>query len=276
MKIIRIGILFAILLSSTTLFAMKDDENLGQKLQESLKKQLEKLSLKEKETGNLKTKYECEQFLLNTGAGRFIDICISDKIPPLYELAKKENGKKTIDDYVTTTLRKEFKDSRDIEDVIALTLYYAEYQSARNNNIWTGQNLLMAQEVKKLIFNTFLLNNPVGHQCLCLIIRNVTTNINLDTFIRLCKLTFLHELITSKHRINIQDILETFSQNLNRLLKLARKNNNTEARHVLVAVAEKFNIPIPTRTSLKALVDLEPDHRFTKGGARTSPPQSWR
>ncbi len=232
------------------------------KLQGSLEKRFKKLSLgDERDVVELTTKIECEKFLNDTGAARFVDSIIYDSINSLYELCKAEEDGIAIDNFITDVLIKKFS-STYVEDIVALTLYCAEYWSTRNRHKDASKNLLMAKEARSIIYRTFLLNNSSGYYSLLLIINRARTDDSLNSLIHLFEITFLDELVTSKRRNEFREILETFSHNLPRLLVLAWKYKNKSAMQALLAIVKKFGIPMPSKTLLKELAGSNYDERF--------------
>jgi hypothetical protein len=246
------------------------------KLEDSLNRRFEKLSLeKGEDTVGITTKVECEKFLKETGADRFIDVKMHNWITPLYGLCKTENSRVNINEFITTALRGRSKRGINeriesvsaytrVEDIVALTLYCAEYWAARNTNVLAGQYLLSSKEAKALIRRTFLLNNSVGYCSLLLIVHQVTTNANLNTLVRLCEITFLDVLILPKHCHEFREILEAFSNNLTKFLVLAFKYKNKDAMRVFSAVAKKFKMSMPSKTLLKDLAGSDYDERLIK------------
>jgi hypothetical protein len=300
MKTIQIVITCIVLGSSTTpLFAIEDllesikledslnrrfEKNLSLKgkdtiesieLEDSLNRRLEVLSLKGKDTIEITTKFECEKFLQDTGADRFIDSNMCDWITPLYELCKTEKNHVNINEFITTALRGRSKRGinkriesvsayTQVEDIVALTLYCAEYWAARNVHVYAGRHLLNSKEAKALIRRTFLLNSSVGYRSLLIIIYQVTTNANLNTLIRLCEITFLDKLILPKCCHEFREIKEAFSNNLTKFLVLAFKYKNKDAMRVFSAVAKKFKMSMPSKTTLKKLAGSDYDERLIK------------
>ncbi len=251
MKIIR-AVATCIVLGSTmiSMFAAESMmENI--KLQGSLEKRFKKLLLgDEHDVVELTTKIECEKFLNDTGATRFVDSIIYDSVNSLYELCKAEEDGIAIDNFITNVLIKKFS-STYVEDIVALTLYCAEYWSARNRHGNACKNLLMAKEARSIIYRTFLLNGSSGYYSLLLIINQVRTDNNLNSLIHLFEITFLDELVTSRRRNEFREMLEIFSQNLPKLLVLAWKYKNKSAMQVLSAIVKKFGIPMPSKTLLR-------------------------